>query len=270
MAIKHSAISGRGASIYNVDPLQIKIIDGWNPREDFEGEEELLSFIKENGIEAIPPLKVRKKKDDSIVLIAGERRLRAVIRAIDDGFPAAPVPCIFTRPTISQSEAMFLTIFENEGKRFNPVEEAGAFNRLRCWGVKVSEIAKRMGKSKVHVYKRLILIDASEELKAEIKEKNINLTDAEEIIKESAGSIDTQSKKLKKKKAEKVDKVVFRWDKITASLSTKKDMSDKAKDCFFEMLNNIKSFHLELEGLGYDIDTMKFEIKKIKEEDSDD
>ena len=47
-------------------------------------------------------------------------------------------------------------------------------------------------------------------------------------------------------------------------------MSDKAKDCFFEMLNNIKSFHLELEGLGYDIDTMKFEIKKIKEEDSDD
>ena len=266
MAIKHDAIMGRGASIYNVDPHSITIIDGWNPREDFEGEEELLSFIKENGIESIPPLKVRKKKDGTIVLIAGERRLRAVIRAIDDGFPTVPVPCIFTRPTISQSEAMFLTIFENEGKRFNPVEEAEAFNRLRSWGVKVSEIAKRMGKSEVFVYRRLLLIDASEELKNEIKNKNINLTDAEEIIKDTS-NIDEQNIKVKKKKTEKVDKVIFKYNKITATMSTKRDLSDEAKDVFFEMLNNIKSYFPDLEELGFDSESMKFEIKKTKTEE---
>lgn len=262
MAIKHPAITGR-SNIYNVDPTQIKILDDWNPREDFSGEEELINFIIENG-PVFSPIYVRKPKNsDDIILVAGERRLRATLRAIKDhGIEISSIPCIFTRPTISESEAMFLTLSENEGKRFNPVEEAEAFNRLKSWGVKVSDIAKRMGKSQVHIYKRLILIDASEELKKEISDKNISLSDAEEIITTSP-TIDDQNEKVEKKKKTKVDKIIFTWDKVTANLTTKKDLPDEAKDVFFEMIGELKSYSEDLKELGYDPETMKFEVKKV-------
>ncbi|MBU2249689.1 MAG: ParB N-terminal domain-containing protein [Gammaproteobacteria bacterium] len=193
MAIKHGAILGR-SDIYNVDPKQIKVQDGWNPRTDFSDEEELMKSIIENGVTKV--LEVRKIGED-IVLVAGERRLRATLRAIKEGYNIVSIPCKFTRKDISDSEAFILTMIENEGKRLNPIEEAEGFQRLRNWGFPVSAIAKRFGKNPVSIYRRLLLIDASEELKQEIKEKKINITEAEKIIKESSGSIDVQNKKTK-------------------------------------------------------------------------
>lgn len=192
MAITHDAISGR-SNLYNVDPRQIKVVNGWNPRTDFTGEEELKQSIIENGV--LVPLRV-KKVDNDILLIDGERRLRATLKAIEEGNNIETVPCMFTRNNISDSEALFLSIITNDGMPLDPIEEAEAFQRLKNWGISVAEIARKVGRSDVFIYKRLMLIDAGKELKEEIKNKGINLAEAEKIIKESKGSLSSQKERV--------------------------------------------------------------------------
>lgn len=193
MAITHEAISGR-SNLYNVDPRAIIVQNGWNPRTDFSGEEELMASIKENGVKL--PLSL-KKNGEELLLIDGERRLRACLKLIAKGAEIKSVPCLFTSNTISDTEALTLSLITNDGKRLDPTEEADAFRRLKGWGLTVAEIAARIGKSTVHVYRRLILVDASPELKAEIKAKNISLVEAEKIVKTSAGSVGKQSRKTR-------------------------------------------------------------------------
>lgn len=192
MAIDHEGIEGRD-NLYKVNPRFIKVKDGWNPRTDFSGEDDLMKSIIENGV--LQPLKV-KKVDGDIILIDGERRLRATLRAIAEGNDIATVPCTFARKEMSDIEALCFAIIANDGKRLDPVEEAEAFNRLRGWGLKPVAIAQKLGKSDVFVYKRLILVDASPELKEEIKAKGINLAEAEKIIKQSKGSIEKQRESI--------------------------------------------------------------------------
>jgi len=267
MAIKAEGIVGRGET-YKVNPLSIHIKSGWNPRTDFTGHEELVEFIKENG-PAFNPLRVKKLKEGEIQLIAGERRLKAVCECIESGIPIEWVPCIFERSTMSDTEAMLLTIFENEGKPFQPLEEAEAFQRLKGWGMNVSGIAKRMGKSEVFIYRRLTLIDASEELKQEIKDRKINLTEAEKIIKDSDGDTGKQKKKLAAKNS---GKIVFSYnkkeDEITCNV---KEMAlNEVGDIIFSIKQALdiesKEFWENLEAAGLDPKTFKIECKaKAKE-----
>lgn len=195
MAIKHEAIINRGATIYNVDPRKIIVEDGWNPRTDFSGEGELKDSIIQNGVKR--SLLV-KKVDDRIILRNGERRLRATLKAISEGHDIKSVPCKFQDRNISDAESFFESMIADDGVRLNPVEEAEGYRKLRAWGLSVADIARRMGKSNVHIYRRLTLVDASEELKSEIRDRNITLGDAEKVIKESKGSIEGQNHKTRK------------------------------------------------------------------------
>lgn len=195
MPVRHEAIVSR-TNLYMVDPNQITIQDGWNPRTDFSGQEDLSQAIKENGVQV--PLLV-KNDNNVLCLVDGERRLRAVMNLISQGVNIKSVPCVFTRSTISEPEMMFSSLIRNDGKPLSPIEEASAYNRLRNWGVSAADISKRIGKSKPLIYRRLLLVDASHELRAEIEANNINLTDAEDIIKKSRGKIEEQDPEPKRK-----------------------------------------------------------------------
>jgi ParB/RepB/Spo0J family partition protein len=201
MPFKHSSLVSR-KDYYFLDPLQIKIRPNWNPRQvfDTQEDEELKLSIIENGV--LEPLEVKRTGED-IVLINGERRIRATLKAIDEGHEIKGVPCLVQRHTMSDTEAMFLALNTNTGKRLEPLEEAEAFNRLRNWDIPVQTIAQRMGKSVPFVYRRLLLVDASAELKSEVKDKKINLTVAENIIKESDGSVQDQNRQVKAAKIQK-------------------------------------------------------------------
>jgi len=198
MPFKHESVISRKDYFY-LDPTKIVVREGWNPRQEFDTleDEELKLSIIENGV--LEPLEVKRTGDD-IVLINGERRLRATLKAISEGNEISGIPCLIQRHTMSDTEAMFLALNTNTGKRLSPLEEADAFVRLRNWNIPVSTIAKRMGKSAPFIYRRLLLIDATPELKEEIKEKKISLTDAERVIKESDGSPEKQNLKPRKKK----------------------------------------------------------------------
>jgi len=195
MATNHEAIVKR-TNLYYIDPQQIKVIEGWNKRKDFGDLEALCqSIINHPGVKV--PLRVKKDSEGNITLIDGERRLKATMMAIERGHDIKAVPAIIEDRKMSQVEMMYLQILANDGKNFDPVEEAHAFNQLLQWGSTIDEIATKLGKSSVHVRERLVLINAVPEVQKAVADQTIPIGEGKRIVKESDGDVEKQRQALK-------------------------------------------------------------------------
>jgi len=196
MAVAHESIVGRG-DLFKVDPRLIEIDKNWNPRTDYGNMDELTASIIANGV--VVPITVRRVMD-KMILVDGERRLKATLAAIKAGNDIKSIPARVARNGVSDTEAMFTAIASNDGKPLLPSEEAAAYQKLKNWGVTVVDIAKRVGRTEVHIYNRLKLVDAAPEVKVALDKKEIGVTEARNIVMESAGDIEKQKAKLAKTK----------------------------------------------------------------------
>jgi ParB family chromosome partitioning protein len=130
-----------------------------NPRRDFaETElEELAASLRERGI--IQPLVVRPVRGsaDRFEIIAGERRWRAAQRA---GLHDVPIVSV----EVTDDEALQLAIIENVQRAdLNVIEEANGYQALiNDFGHSHEEIAKVVGKSRVHITNTLRLLKLPE------------------------------------------------------------------------------------------------------------
>ncbi len=118
---------------------------------------DLVSSIKEHGI--IEPLVVAKTPA-GYQIIAGERRWRAARLA---GLPTVP---IVVKETTAKG-MLELAIVENvQREDLNPVERAQAFQRLvEEFGLTVTEMAKRIGKSESYVSNTMRLLGLPDAIK---------------------------------------------------------------------------------------------------------
>lgn len=206
MALHQAVIKRR--DIYEIDPLQVAVQDGWNPRNGFDPEKdpedmELVESIFQNGV--YQPITVRNV-GGALLIVDGWRRYNAVMLARKRGAEIVSIPAIMARKNISDSEAMIGALNSNTGKKLLPSEEAEAFSRLVAWGLNPQEIARRVGKSHMTVVRRLELVDAAPEVKADVDTKAITQAEAKTIVKDSEGNIDAQREALKQKKVEKKEK----------------------------------------------------------------
>lgn len=131
-------------------PTDRIVANPYQPRQEPEhGLDELAASIREHGI--LQPLVVQPD-GDRYVLIAGERRLRAAQRL---GLPAVPVVV----RTATQQQQLALALVENLQRRnLNPVEEAGAYQRLIDeFNLTQERVAAKVGKSRSHVANTLRL-----------------------------------------------------------------------------------------------------------------
>lgn len=231
MPTKHEAILKR-RDVYEIDPRGIEVLAGWNPRTDFSGEAELMASIIENGV--IEPLTVRMD-GERIVLVDGERRLRATLLAIAQGHEIKSVPAFITRRGISDPEALILAVLKNDGKPLTPPEEAEAFRRLAAWGLSQADIARRFGRSQPYVSARIALVDAAPEVKEAIAKKEVRLKAAERIVKKSGGNVERQREALEEVKKSngdgfktmprtKIEKLIAEYREIETA-----QMNDHAK-----------------------------------------
>ncbi len=249
---------------FTFDPKKIVIDEGWNERESFDTEEdiELRESIIENGVEV--PLTV-KKDGDRVVLIDGERRLRAVQLAINDGIDIQAVPIIVERKGISDIEAKFKSLAQNNGKPYTPIEEAKAFGRLINWGISAGEIAKRIGKSDVFVYKRLKLIDATPEVAKSLAEGAISIQDAVDTVEESDGSVEGQGEVLDDKikaKRKRFSTVAVKWDgEFDYKVSKIDDRLQNDQDRMI-LRQFLDAVHQHLEGAGFVAGEIKIVAKR--------
>lgn len=149
--------------IVELDPSEIKR-DPLQPRQVFDEAkiDELAASLKEHGV--IQPLIVRQV-GQTYRLVAGERRLRAALRAGLEKVPAV-------LRTMDDREAMEVSLVENlQREELGPLEQAGAFQRLIDeFGMTQEEVAARVGKSRPEVANTLRLLKLEPEVKKLIAE----------------------------------------------------------------------------------------------------
>lgn len=142
-----------------------QIIVGDNPRFDFTGLDELVSSIKEKGI--LEPILVNKKNE----LLGGERRLRAA-RVLK--LSEVPVRIIDVK---DNDEIIEIKLVENlQRKNLNPIEEGVCFqNYLDSTKHTMEYLAKKLGKTKDFIERRISLLKCNESVKKGLMQKKIEV-----------------------------------------------------------------------------------------------
>ena len=148
------------------------------PRRSFDDESisELAASIRQVGL--IQPLVVRRS-GDNYVLIAGERRLRAVKTL---AWPT--VQCIIS-PVSGEEDAAVMAIVENlQREDLHFFEEAECYSALLDkLGVTQDELAARLGKSQSLIANKLRILRLSPELRGVITEAGLSERHARAILR---------------------------------------------------------------------------------------
>jgi ParB family chromosome partitioning protein len=135
--------------------------NGRQPRKRLGAESvaELAESIRVQGV--IQPIIVRPAGADGFELIAGERRWRAARMA-----GLATVPAIVT--DVDDRDSLIVALVENVAREdLSPVEEARAYASLVDeFGLTLSEVSERAGRSKSSVSNRVRLLELSDEILA--------------------------------------------------------------------------------------------------------
>jgi ParB family chromosome partitioning protein len=132
-----------------IDPRNIYVVDGFNSRVDFDLDE-LVDSIRENGVKN--PIAVIPEKDeegeDKYRLVDGERRYRATMKLLEEGFNIARIPALPLSKSLRKDELLVEQLIRNEGKHFSEYEYGIAFRKFIDLGYKPQEIVKRLGLAK--------------------------------------------------------------------------------------------------------------------------
>ncbi len=150
-----------GAGDSELVHLPLEMIHG-NPRQprksfDAEAIAGLAASVKAQGL--LQPLIVRPRGEGGYELIAGERRLRAAREA-----RLATVPAVLREA--DDRESLVLGLVENVAReQLSPLEESRAYAVLLDeFGLRLGEIADRVGRSKPSVSNRLRLLELPDEV----------------------------------------------------------------------------------------------------------
>lgn len=257
----------RASTYYYVDPRVLIIEEGFNPRQGFgdNSDLELKANIKENGV--IEPIKTQKI-DSQLIVRDGGRRHWAVMQLIDEGTDINTVPIVLIDKATTPANALFLAINSDSSKPLSPIEEANAFDRLKKYGFPVKAIAQKIGKTEVFVYERLKLINASQETKKALENKEISVQSAARAISKSNGNIEKQNNAVEKAKAKiKREKIKISWSKKADKYIAKGNIGTVwEEDCNnpFLMIND--NFFEWMQSNGYDPESLVLTICKADEQ----
>lgn len=176
-------------TLLQMDPKDIVVRGGWNPRTDFTHIEMWRSSLQECGV--MQPLMI-KWNGEVFELVAGETRLRAVLQLLEEGITTAEngeslerIPVITIDPNETEARTFDRMVLENSHTSLNPLDEAQMFLRYRDeYKLTLAQIAKRAGRSVVYVVERMVLLDASPEVIEALQKKKVGLVKAVKIVRE--------------------------------------------------------------------------------------
>ena len=136
---------------------------------------DLANSIKEHGI--ISPIVVNKSGDGKYMIIAGERRYRAAIRA-----GLTKVPAIVKE--LGEKEIQEISLIENlQREDLNPIEAATGMKRLMDeFGLTQEQLAERLGKSRPAIANTLRLLSLAEEVVDLVREGKLSSGHARTLV----------------------------------------------------------------------------------------
>jgi ParB family chromosome partitioning protein len=151
-------------SLYNV-PVELIQSNPEQPRKYFDEDAlaELADSIQEKGV--LQPVIVRREEDGTVVLVAGERRLRAARRA-----HLTTIPAILTAGNPAE-----ISLIENlQRENLRPIEEAEAMARMvEEHGYTQERLAQVVGKARPTVTETLSLVRLPESIKEQCRRADI-------------------------------------------------------------------------------------------------
>jgi len=168
------ALAGR--SLADIEVSKVKT-NPLQPRLRFDAKslEDLKQSILENGV--IQPITVRKV-NGGFELIAGERRLRAVL---DLGYPSIPA---FVMEVESEDRMLELALVENvQREDLNTIELAKAYDRLQSeYGLTQEEVAKKVGKDRATVANFIRLLKLPDPIQNSLRQDEITMGHARALM----------------------------------------------------------------------------------------
>ncbi|HHW40179.1 MAG TPA: ParB/RepB/Spo0J family partition protein [Syntrophomonadaceae bacterium] len=233
---------------------KIKCGTGFQPRFEIRDEdiESLAESIKEVGV--LQPVLVRPK-GGYYELIAGERRLRASIKA-----GLSEIPAVVKE--MSDIEAAEIALIENLQRRnLHFFEEANGFARLIAeFNLTQNDVAKRMGISQSAVANKLRLLRLPPDIREEIYRLKLSERHARALLE-----LPDREKQLRLLKlAEEKEPTVSEWEKMIKrekdqnisreiKLSRKKNIKPLIKDLRL-FLNSLERGVETLRAAGLDVE----------------
>ena len=167
-----------GAAIEDI-PLEKIRPNPYQPRRFFSQQAiaELSASIKSVGL--IQPINVRKLRDDSYELIAGERRLRACRAAGLKTIRAIVLPYM-----VDQDSAMIAMIENLQRENLNFFEEAeGYLALIREHGFTQEELAKKLSKNQSTIANKLRILRLPPEVKRKIASAGLTERHARALLR---------------------------------------------------------------------------------------
>lgn len=203
---------------YFLDPKTVTRREGWNPRFDF-GEVEILAAQIKGVLDhdaasggLLNPIRVKRITQVEgqpylFELIDGDRRLTAIETLLKKGvdFPVG-IPAVIVDKAQDDITSLTQMFLANEGKKFLPMEEASAYQRMRDAGMTIKDICHAVGRKQVHVVEILNLLKADDSVKEAATAGSIGKTMAKKIATVAKGDAEVQKALVEKAKAAGADK----------------------------------------------------------------
>jgi ParB family chromosome partitioning protein len=160
---------GAAGSLVSEIPIDAIAPNPYQPRTELDADDfdELVASVETHGV-LQPVIVARESAGGGYILIAGERRWRAARQAGHSTIPALI-------KDVTPQEMLELAIVENVVRSdLSPLEEAIAYRQLiDDFGLTQTDIARRVGRSRVSVTNTLRLLFAPSEVKVALQEGRI-------------------------------------------------------------------------------------------------
>lgn len=181
--------------IYQIDPRNIVVVEGFNARKNFDLDE-LKEQIRKVGVLnpiTVIPFKDKETGAEKYRLVDGERRYRAVMALLAEGEDIKRIKAMYLPKGTKEEDLLIQQLLKNTGKQFSEIEMAKLFNRFKeQWGYTQTEIADKFCKKTSFVSRCMTLLDFPADIIAMMERGEISADTARQIVSQNKDDEDAQ------------------------------------------------------------------------------
>lgn len=181
--------------IYQIDPRNIVVVEGFNARKNFDLAE-LKEQIRKVGVLnpiTVIPFKDKETGAEKYRLVDGERRYRAVMALLAEGEDIKRIKAMYLPKGTKEEDLLIQQLLKNTGKQFSEIEMAKLFNRFKeQWGYTQTEIADKFCKKASFVSRCMALLELPAEIIEMMERGEISADTARQIANRHKDDVDAQ------------------------------------------------------------------------------
>lgn len=181
--------------IYQIDPRNIVVVEGFNARKNFDLDE-LKEQIRKVGVLnpiTVIPFKDKETGAEKYRLVDGERRYRAVMALLAEGEDIKRIKAMYLPKGTKEEDLLIQQLLKNTGKQFSEIEMAKLFNRFKeQWGYTQTEIADKFCKKASFVSRCMALLELPAEIIEMMERGEISADSARQIANRHKDDVDAQ------------------------------------------------------------------------------